>query len=63
MRNIADKTGRSPTEARASLERFSPLGRLVAPTEVAALVGFLASEAAASITGQALAIDGGETTL
>ncbi|MCB9715164.1 MAG: SDR family oxidoreductase [Myxococcales bacterium] len=63
VRNIADKTGRSPTEARASLERFSPLGRLVAPTEVAALVGFLASEAAASITGQALAIDGGETTL
>lgn len=63
VRNIVDKTGRSRLEARASLESFSPLGRLVAPEEVAQLVAFLASEAAAAMTGQALAIDGGETTL
>lgn len=63
VRNIADKTGRSEVEARASLERFSPLGRLVTPDEVAAMVAYLASDAAAAITGQALAIDGGETTL
>lgn len=61
--NIANKTGRSEAEARASLEGFSPLGRLVDPKEVAAMVLFLASEGAAAITGQALAIDGGETTL
>jgi NAD(P)-dependent dehydrogenase (short-subunit alcohol dehydrogenase family) len=63
VRTIADKTGRDPAEARASLERFSPLGRLVAPHEVAAMVAYLVSEAAAAVNGQALAIDGGETTL
>lgn len=36
-----------------------PLGRMVAPREVAALVRFLVSEDAAMITGQALPIDGG----
>lgn len=63
VRNIVDKTGRDATQARASLERFSPLGRLVAPDEVAAMVAWLVSEAAAAVNGQALAIDGGETTL
>lgn len=63
VRNIASTTGRSEPQARASLERFSPLGRLVDPPEVAALVAYLASNAAGAITGQALAIDGGETTL
>lgn len=63
VKNIVDKTGRDQLQARASLERFSPLGRLVAPEEVARLVGYLASDAAAAITGQSLAIDGGETTL
>lgn len=63
VRNIVDKTGRSETEARASLEGFSPLGRLIRPEEVAAMVAYLASEGAAAVTGQALAIDGGETTL
>lgn len=62
VRNIVDKTGRDEAQARASLERFSPLGRLVAPDEVAALVAYLVSEAAAAVNGQALAIDGGETT-
>jgi NAD(P)-dependent dehydrogenase (short-subunit alcohol dehydrogenase family) len=60
-RNIAEKTGRSQAEARASLERFSPIGRLIAPGEVAGLVAYLCSDAAEAITGQALAIDGGET--
>lgn len=61
VRNISEKTGRSEVEARASLERFSPMGRLVEPTEVATLVAYLCSDAAAAINGQSLAIDGGET--
>jgi NAD(P)-dependent dehydrogenase (short-subunit alcohol dehydrogenase family) len=61
VRNISEKTGSSQAEARASLERFSPIGRLIAPGEVAGLVAYLCSDAARAITGQALAIDGGET--
>ncbi len=60
--NISQATGRTADNARASLERFSPQGRLRTPAEVAALVGYLCSPAAAGITGQALAIDGGETS-
>ncbi len=59
--NITSKTQRSREEARNTLARFSPQGRLRSPAEVAALVAYLASDAAAGITGQALAIDGGET--
>ena len=50
-------------EARAELEALNPQGRLVRPDEVAAMVAYLCSPAAASVHGQALAIDGGETTL
>jgi 3-oxoacyl-[acyl-carrier protein] reductase len=42
----------------ALLERI-PLGRLGTADDVAALVGFLCSPAAAYITGQVIAIDGG----
>lgn len=56
-------TGRDPATARAELARFSPSGRLVQPDEVAAMTNFLLSDAAAAIHGQALALDGGETTL
>jgi NAD(P)-dependent dehydrogenase (short-subunit alcohol dehydrogenase family) len=56
---IVEATGRSEREATAALERSSPLGRLLAPEEVAATVEFLASEDAASINGQTLVLDGG----
>ncbi|MCB1693630.1 MAG: SDR family oxidoreductase [Pseudomonadales bacterium] len=39
-----------------------PLGRVGTVTDVAALVGFLASDAASYITGQVIYVDGGLTT-
>ena len=44
------------------IERRTPLGRLGRPEEVAALCHFLASDEAAYITGQNIAVDGGLTT-
>jgi NAD(P)-dependent dehydrogenase (short-subunit alcohol dehydrogenase family) len=44
------------------IELRTPLGRLGEPAEVAALCHFLASDEAAYITGQNIAIDGGLTT-
>jgi NAD(P)-dependent dehydrogenase (short-subunit alcohol dehydrogenase family) len=56
---IVEATGRTEAEAEQALVDQSPLGRLLDPAEVADAVVFLASDAAASITGQALVIDGG----
>lgn len=61
VENISSKTGRSEDDARKVLEAFSPMQRLIAPSEVAALVGYLVSDSAASMTGAALPLDGGET--
>lgn len=58
---IVEKTGRSREEARASLLSANPQGRFVQPDEVASAVLWLCSEKAASVTGQALSISGGET--
>jgi NAD(P)-dependent dehydrogenase (short-subunit alcohol dehydrogenase family) len=48
-----------PEAERAALDARQPHGRLVAAEEVAAAVTYLASPAAASVTGTALAVDGG----
>lgn len=56
---IAAKTGRSAAEARAALT--NPQGRFVTPEEVAGAVLWLVSDAARSVTGQAISISGGET--
>jgi 2-keto-3-deoxy-L-fuconate dehydrogenase len=48
-----------PAAERAALEARQPLGRLVSADEVAAGIAYLASPAAASVTGTALEIDGG----
>jgi NAD(P)-dependent dehydrogenase (short-subunit alcohol dehydrogenase family) len=48
-----------PAAERAALAARQPHGRLVAPEEIAAAVCYLASPAAGSTTGTALAVDGG----
>ncbi|WP_298552753.1 SDR family NAD(P)-dependent oxidoreductase [Streptomyces luteogriseus] len=48
-----------PGAERTALNARQPLGRLVTPDEVAAAIVYLASPAAASVTGASLAVDGG----
>ncbi len=48
-----------PAAERAALAARQPTGRLVSAEEVAAAVAYLASPAAAAVTGTALAVDGG----
>jgi NAD(P)-dependent dehydrogenase (short-subunit alcohol dehydrogenase family) len=54
---IAARTGRSPSEARALLERKQPIGRLVTPEEVASTVMLCVANGA--VNGQGLNVDGG----
>lgn len=58
--NITAKTSRTADEARASLARNNPQGRLVTPEQVANTVLWLAGEGAGSVTGQAIVVAGGE---
>ena len=58
---VTAKTGRSRDDALAAFVKDNPMGRLVNPDEVAAAALWLGSDGAASVNGQAIAIDGGET--
>jgi NAD(P)-dependent dehydrogenase (short-subunit alcohol dehydrogenase family) len=58
--NVMRSTGKSEQDARAILARQSPRGTFVTPAEVAATVAWLCSPAASAITGQAIAVAGGE---
>jgi 2-keto-3-deoxy-L-fuconate dehydrogenase len=55
---LLDQAG-DPAAERAALEARQPMGRLVSADEVAAAIAYLASPAAAAVTGTALAVDGG----
>ena len=60
VQTIMAKTGRTAEAARAELAAANPQGRLIQPEEVAAAVAWLVDEGSASITGQAIAVAGGE---
>jgi NAD(P)-dependent dehydrogenase (short-subunit alcohol dehydrogenase family) len=60
LSSIVTATGRTPEAAAAALLSRNPLGRFVRADEVAAAVVWLCSDEAGAITGQAIAIDGGE---
>lgn len=57
---IMKKTGRSRQEAEAELAKHNPQSRLVTPAEVADTVLWLCGAGASAITGQAIAVAGGE---
>lgn len=57
---ICKTTKRTAEEVRATLRRNNPQGRFIAPQEVADTTLWLLSPGAASVTGQAVAIAGGE---
>jgi 3-oxoacyl-[acyl-carrier protein] reductase len=57
-----EMTARLPEAARAKILEQVPLGRLGRPEDVGAAVAFLASDAAAYITGEVLRVNGGLLT-
>lgn len=61
--NIVAKTGRSEDDARAELAKRNPQGRLVQPQEVADAVLWLCQPGAGAVTGQSVAVAGGEVTV
>jgi NAD(P)-dependent dehydrogenase (short-subunit alcohol dehydrogenase family) len=61
VERIRAKRGGSSQDVLAKLTAANPQGRLVRPREVACVAAWLASDEAGSITGQAIAVDGGET--
>ncbi len=60
--NKAQKSGKSVADAEAEMLKEIPAGRFASPAEIANAVAFLASPAAAYITGINLPVDGGRTS-
>jgi NAD(P)-dependent dehydrogenase (short-subunit alcohol dehydrogenase family) len=58
--NIVEKTGRSEEEALSELVKNNPQGRLVTAEEIAKTVLWLCSDGSDAITGQSIAVAGGE---
>jgi len=60
IENIVHTTNCTPEEAAEQLKRVNPQKRFVQPREVAATVAWLCLPGAEAITGQAIAVAGGE---
>lgn len=61
MATVGAREARSADDVRAEmLERSIPAQRMGQPSEVAALLAFLASDEAAYITGEVMRVDGGQ---
>ena len=58
--NIVAKTGRGEEETLSELAGINPQARLVRPDEVAETVAWLCLPSSSAITGQAIAVAGGE---
>jgi len=58
--NIARAAKLSEDEAFAMAGKMAPLGEVLKPEEIAALVAYLASDEARNMTGQAVVLDGGQ---
>lgn len=63
MRSIEDQSEGGRFEAHRKIVNKIPMGRYGTPEEIAELVAYLASDAAAFVTGAAIAIDGGLTSI
>lgn len=61
MANLAKQSGRSVAEVEGDFLKDIPMDKLGQPDEIAGLIVFLASEAAANMTGTSLTADGGWT--
>jgi NAD(P)-dependent dehydrogenase (short-subunit alcohol dehydrogenase family) len=57
---LSAKSGGDVMAAKRLLAKGNPMGRLVAPMEVAAAALYLAGEGAAAVNGQSIVVDGGE---
>ncbi len=60
LRRTALQTGKPLVKVEDEVVTAIPTGRMVEPVEVASMIGWLVSEEAAAVTGQAFNISGGE---
>ncbi|HXA84393.1 MAG TPA: SDR family NAD(P)-dependent oxidoreductase [Candidatus Dormibacteraeota bacterium] len=60
IEGIVAKTGRTPAEARVELSSKNPQKRMIQPEEVANAVAWLCLPGSEAITGQSIAVAGGE---
>lgn len=61
IKNKATKTGANHDAVEAEMLKEIPIGRFGKPEEIAAMVAFLASPAAAYVNGTSIPVDGGRT--
>jgi 3-oxoacyl-[acyl-carrier protein] reductase len=61
IENKSKNSGESENEIINEMESEIPMGRFAEPQEIAAAIAFLASPAAAYITGINVPVDGGRT--